>query len=71
VSKPGEVIAARIQELIVSDVLRPGDRVPPERALAERFGVGRGHVREALKRLEPESSRRSTGLLESGRIQAR
>ena len=52
VSKPGEVIAARIQELIVSDVLRPGDRVPPERALAERFGVGRGHVREALKRLE-------------------
>ena len=52
VSKPGEVIAARIQELIVADVLRPGDRLPPERALAERFGVGRGHVREALKRLE-------------------
>ena len=52
VSKPGHVIAARIQELIVSEVLRPGDRLPPERALAERFGVGRGHVREALKRLE-------------------
>ena len=27
VSKPGEVIAARLQELIVSDVLRPADRV--------------------------------------------
>ena len=52
VSKPGEVIAARLQELIVAEVLRPGDRLPPERALAERFGVGRGHVREALKRLE-------------------
>jgi GntR family transcriptional regulator, transcriptional repressor for pyruvate dehydrogenase complex len=52
VSKPGEVIAARIHELIAADVLRPGDRLPPERALAERFGVGRGHVREALKRLE-------------------
>lgn len=36
VAKPGEVIAARLQELIVSDVLRPGDRVPPEDALAER-----------------------------------
>ncbi len=52
VSKPGDVIATRIRELIASGVLRPGDRLPPERALAERFGVGRGHVREALKRLE-------------------
>jgi GntR family transcriptional repressor for pyruvate dehydrogenase complex len=52
VAKPGDVIAGRIRELIATGVLGPGDRLPPERALAERFGVGRGHVREALKRLE-------------------
>ena len=31
--------------------LRPGDRVPPERRLAEALGVGRSAVREALKAL--------------------
>jgi len=49
---PADVIIQQIKELISSGVLRPGDRLPPERALAERFGVGRGHIREAIKRLE-------------------
>jgi GntR family transcriptional regulator, transcriptional repressor for pyruvate dehydrogenase complex len=52
VSRPADVIATRIQELVQAGLLRPGDRLPPERTLAERFAVGRGHVREALKRLE-------------------
>ena len=49
---PADIIVKQIKELISSGVLRPGDRLPPERALAERFGVGRGHIREAIKRLE-------------------
>jgi GntR family transcriptional regulator, transcriptional repressor for pyruvate dehydrogenase complex len=52
VARPADVIIRRVRELISSGVLKPGDRLPPERALAERFGVGRGHIREALKRLE-------------------
>jgi GntR family transcriptional repressor for pyruvate dehydrogenase complex len=49
---PAEIIIQQIKELFSSGVLKPGDRLPPERALAERFGVGRGHIREAIKRLE-------------------
>ncbi len=49
---PAEIIIQQIKELFSTGVLSPGDRLPPERALAERFGVGRGHIREAIKRLE-------------------
>ena len=37
---------------ILEGLLAPGDAVPSERVLAERFGVNRHAVREALKRLE-------------------
>ena len=50
--KPMDMIIQQIRELISSGVLKPGDRLPSERALVERFGVGRGHVREAIRRLE-------------------
>jgi DNA-binding FadR family transcriptional regulator len=36
---------------ILHDVLAPGDPLPSERRLAEEYGVNRGAVREALKRL--------------------
>ncbi len=39
----------RIQDLILENRLRPGDPLPPERELAEMFGVGRNVVREALR----------------------
>jgi GntR family transcriptional repressor for pyruvate dehydrogenase complex len=47
-----EQIAEQIQRLIVNGVLRPGDRLPPERELAARFGVGRSSLRDAVRTLE-------------------
>ncbi len=44
-------IIAQIIGLIKRDVLRPGDRLPPERELCKRFGVGRSSLREALRSL--------------------
>jgi GntR family transcriptional regulator, transcriptional repressor for pyruvate dehydrogenase complex len=52
VAKPADLIMRQIRNLISSGALKAGDRLPPERVLAERFGVGRGHVREALRRME-------------------
>ena len=44
-------IVAQITDLIARDVLKPGDRLPPERELCQRFGVGRSSLREALRSL--------------------
>ena len=44
-------IVDQIQGLIVRGELRPGDRLPAERRLAEQFGVSRTAVREAIKSL--------------------
>ena len=41
-----------VREDILGERLFPGDAVPSERALAERFGVNRHAVREAVKRLQ-------------------
>lgn len=45
-------VSAQIQGRIASGELRSGDKLPPERELAESFGVSRGAVREALRNLE-------------------
>ncbi len=47
-----EAIVARITGLIEAGHLRPGDRLPPERELAERLGTSRATVREACRVLE-------------------
>lgn len=41
-------IAAQIRNSIMTGEFIPGDRLPPERELAEMFGVSRPSVREAL-----------------------
>lgn len=46
-----EEIFDRVMAYIVSEGLRPGDRLPPERELMARLGVGRSSLREALKAL--------------------
>jgi len=50
--KPADLIIKQIKELLMTGQLQPGDRLPPERKLSERFGVGRTHVREAIRKLE-------------------
>lgn len=50
--KPVDVIIKQIKELLVTGQLKPGDRLPPERKLSEKFGVGRTYVREAIHKLE-------------------
>ncbi|MEZ5810306.1 MAG: FadR/GntR family transcriptional regulator [Rhizobiaceae bacterium] len=47
----GEIMAA-LRRQIMAGRFFDKERMPPERALAEQFGVARGTVREALKGLE-------------------
>jgi DNA-binding GntR family transcriptional regulator len=41
-------ISDQIRESILSGVLKPGDKLPPEKALASQFKTGRMVVREKL-----------------------
>ena len=51
-SKLSDGIVDQILEGIRSGAFGPGTVLPPERSLAERFGVSRGSVREAIRSLE-------------------
>lgn len=48
----GERVAAELRDEILRGRFREGERLPSERDLALRFGVHRGAVREAIKKLE-------------------
>ncbi len=52
IETPVDKIIRQIRSLITSGQLKPGQRLPPERKLAERLGVGRTSVREAIRKLE-------------------
>jgi GntR family transcriptional repressor for pyruvate dehydrogenase complex len=57
-------VVVRLCEMIREGRLRPGERLPSERDLAEQLQVGRSSVREALRVLEVSgiiSSRRGSG----------
>lgn len=54
-----EQIVQQIEDSIVKGNLKPGDQLPAERELAQRFGVSRTAVREAVKAL------REKGLVEA------
>lgn len=51
-SSEEEEIIKKIRDLITSNKLKPGDRLPSERKLSEEFGVSRGNVREVIQKLE-------------------
>lgn len=56
-----EVVAQRLRRAIHLGELPPGSKLPPDRALAERLGVSRVTLREAIRMLEGE------GYVELGR----
>ena len=47
-----DIIIRQIRSLIASGELKPGDKLPPERKLADHLGVGRSAVRDAIRKLE-------------------
>jgi GntR family transcriptional regulator, transcriptional repressor for pyruvate dehydrogenase complex len=50
-SSLSDEIVQQIIDLISSNALKPGERLPPERDLCKQFGVGRTSLREALRSL--------------------
>ena len=55
--KLSTAVVRQIEELILRGILRPGERLPSERELAERLGVSRPSLRDAIAQLQ------SSGLL--------
>lgn len=53
-----EAVCDQIRQQLARGQLRPGDRLPGDRELAEQFGISRSGVRDALRSLE------SAGLVE-------
>lgn len=55
-SQPGsrawEQVLARLEQMLLSGEVTPGQRLPGERVLAANLGVGRSSVREALRVME-------------------
>jgi len=49
--KLSTAVTRQIEQLILRGILRPGERLPPERELAERLGVSRPSLRGAVAAL--------------------
>lgn len=52
VESPIDKIIKQIRDSIATGQLMPGDKLPSERQLSDRFGIGRTYVRDAIKKLE-------------------
>jgi GntR family transcriptional repressor for pyruvate dehydrogenase complex len=61
VARISDAIVTQIEDMILEGLLKAGERLPPERVLAERLNVSRPSLREAIVILE------SKGLLQSRR----
>lgn len=51
-----EDVIEQIETMIATGKLCPGDRLPPERELAEQIGISRGTLREAFRILERQGA---------------
>jgi len=67
---PVDLIISQIRNLISSGKIKPGEKLPPERKLAEHLGVSRTQVRDAINKLQiygivkvqPQSGTTVTGI---------
>lgn len=50
--KLSHAVTRQIEQLILRGILRPGERLPSERELSERFAVSRPSLREAIAHLQ-------------------
>src|SRR5882724_52640 len=55
VPKVAELVAEKIRSQIARGAFQPGDSLPSETELMQRFGVARPTMREAIRILESES----------------
>lgn len=61
-----DVIMQRLEAMILEGSLKPGQKLPPERELAEQFGVSRPSLREAVQKLVARgllTSRQGAGIM--------
>lgn len=56
VASPQKDLAEILRRDIASGTLQRGDRLPPEREMAQHFGVSRARLRQALDHLESEGN---------------
>ncbi|WP_300058830.1 FadR/GntR family transcriptional regulator [uncultured Roseobacter sp.] len=52
--KLSTAVVRQIEQLILRGILRPGERLPAERELAERLGVSRPSLRDAISTLQEQ-----------------
>ncbi|WP_251976351.1 GntR family transcriptional regulator [Salinicola avicenniae] len=67
-----DTITERLEGMILEGSLKPGHRLPAERELAERFGVSRPSLREAIQQLTARgllTSRQGGGTYVSERLE--
>lgn len=50
-SNPVDIAISHIRELISSETIRLGEKLPPERKIAETLGISRSYVRDAIHQL--------------------
>ena len=63
--KLSSAVTRQVEKLILRGILRPGERLPSERDLAEKMGVSRPSLREAIAELQDKgllASRAGSGI---------
>jgi len=71
VTRLSDQIVQQLETMILEGSFKPGDRLPPERQLAEQLGVSRPSLREAIQKLAARglvSARLGGGTYVTGRL---